>query len=199
MVPLITGEITWIQDVCKLVLYLELGNVIWLLYPDNPTQLLVRIVRRCPVERQDEGGVLEIKRYDLPWKDIRRNYIWRDSYRQTEPNVCVRFSCLKWLGTVWQQFENHPNKESFLQDLGQTEKINKFSEKSQMLIADVNNTDIFELCETSSKRQCPDCNLCCEVDIVYCTCGRCLKPSQRTKEYNNNNDWDVFSILGYVF
>ena len=55
------------------------------------------------------------------------------------------------------QFESHPNKESFLQDLNQTEKTNKFSEKSQELIADMNNTEIFELCESSSKKQCPEC------------------------------------------
>ena len=57
-----------------------------------------------------------------------------------------------------QQFESHPNKESFLLDLNKTEKINKFSAKSQELIADMNNTEIFELCETSSKKQCADCN-----------------------------------------
>ena len=99
--------------------------------------------------------------------------------------------------TLIQQFENHPNKESFLQDLKQTEKINKFSEKSRKLIADMNNAEIFELRETSSKRQCPDCSLYWEVGIVYCTCGRCLKPSQRVKEYNKD-DYDVLSIHGYV-
>ena len=56
-----------------------------------------------------------------------------------------------------QQFESHPNKESFLQDLNKTEEINKFSEKSQKLIPDMNNTETFELSETSSKKQCPDC------------------------------------------
>ena len=45
----------------------------------------------------------------------------------------------------------------------------KFSEKSQKLIANVNNTEIFELCETSSKKQCPDCNLHWEIGIIYCT------------------------------
>ena len=74
-----------------------------------------------------------------------------------------------------QQFESHPNKQSFLQDLNHTEKINKSSEKSQKLIADMNNTEIFELCETSSKQQCTDCNLYWEIGIVYCTCGRCFK------------------------
>ena len=35
-----------------------------------------------------------------------------------------------------QQFESHPNKESFLQDLNKTEEINEFSEKSQKFIAE---------------------------------------------------------------
>ena len=86
-----------------------------------------------------------------------------------------------------QQFESHPNKESILQDFKQTEKINKFSEKSQELIAEMNNTEIFELCGTSAKKQCPDCKVYWEIGIVYGTCGRCLKPSQRTKEFDKNN------------
>ena len=97
-----------------------------------------------------------------------------------------------------QQFENHPNKESFPQELKQTEKINKFSVKSRELIADMNNSEIFECeIETSFKRQCSDCNLYWEVGIVYCTCGRCLKPSQRIKAYNKD-DFDVLSIPGCV-
>ena len=54
-----------------------------------------------------------------------------------------------------EKFENHPNKESFLQDSKQMKEINEFSKKSQDLIADMNNTQISELCETSSKQQCP--------------------------------------------
>ena len=46
-----------------------------------------------------------------------------------------------------EKFENHKHKESFIQDLRQTEKINKFSKESQDLIADMNNTEIFESCE----------------------------------------------------
>ena len=48
-----------------------------------------------------------------------------------------------------KKLENHPNKESFLQDFEQTKEINEFSKKSEDLIADMNNTEIFELCETS--------------------------------------------------
>ena len=53
------------------------------------------------------------------------------------------------------KFESHQHKESFLQDLSQTQKINMFSRESQDLIADWNNTEIFELCEDSSRQQCP--------------------------------------------
>ena len=52
-----------------------------------------------------------------------------------------------------EKFENRQHKESFLQDSRQTQKINKFSKGSQELIADMNNTEIFELCET--------CNVLC--------------------------------------
>ena len=52
------------------------------------------------------------------------------------------------------------HKESFIQDLSQTQKINKFSKESHDLIADLNNTEIFELCENSSKQHCLDFNAC---------------------------------------
>ena len=96
-----------------------------------------------------------------------------------------------------EKFENHPYKESFLQDLKQIKEINGFSKKSQDLIADMNNTEIFELCETSSEQQCPDCNLYWEAGIVYCTCGRCLRISRSEKEVNKSNN-DVVSIHHYV-
>ena len=46
-----------------------------------------------------------------------------------------------------EKSENHQNKNSLIQDLRQTEKINKFTQESQDFIADMNNTEIFELCE----------------------------------------------------
>ena len=61
----------------------------------------------------------------------------------------------------------------------------------------MNNTEIFELCENSSKKQCSDCNTYWEIGIVYCSCGRNLKSSQRPKEFEKNN-YDVLSVPGYV-
>ena len=96
-----------------------------------------------------------------------------------------------------EKFENHQHKESFLQDVSQTQKINKFSEESQDLIADLNNTEIFELSENSSKRQCPDCNPYCEMGIIYCRCGRNVNSSRSPTEFEQKN-YNVTSIPGYV-
>ena len=82
-----------------------------------------------------------------------------------------------------QQFESHPNTELLLQDFKKTEEINPFSEESKDLITDMGNTEIFELYETSSKKQCQDCALYWEVDIVYC---------------QNKERFDVLSIPGYA-
>ena len=76
-----------------------------------------------------------------------------------------------------EKVENHPNKESILQDFKQTKEINEFSKESQELIADMNNTEIFELCENSSKQQRPDCNAYWEMGILSCSCGRNKKSS----------------------
>ena len=48
-----------------------------------------------------------------------------------------------------EKFESHKYKEQFLQDVSQTQKINRFSEASQRLLKDMNQTEIFELCENS--------------------------------------------------
>ena len=60
-----------------------------------------------------------------------------------------------------KKFENHKHEESFLQNLSHTQQINKFRRESQDLVADLNNTEIFELCENSSEEWCPDCNAYC--------------------------------------
>ena len=75
-------------------------------------------------------------------------------------------------------------------------KSNEFREKSQKLIADMNNTKIFEVCESSSTKQCTHCALYWEIGIA-CICGRCLKSSQRTEELEKNNH-DVLSLPGNV-
>ena len=96
-----------------------------------------------------------------------------------------------------EKFENHKHNESVLQDLSQTQKINKFSNESQDLIADLNNTEIFELCENSSKQQCPDSNAFWEMVVIYCSCGRNMKSTRSPTEFDQNNR-NVTSIPGSV-
>ena len=81
-----------------------------------------------------------------------------------------------------EKFENHQQKEPILQDLSQTQKINKFSRESQDFIADFHNTEIFEPSEISSKQQCPECNTNWKPGIICCSCGRNMKSSQRPTE-----------------
>ena len=96
-----------------------------------------------------------------------------------------------------EKFENHKHKESFIQDLSQTQKINKFSKESQDLIADMNNTKIFKLCDNSSKQQCPDYNAYWEMGIICCSCGRNTQSTRNPTEFDQNNR-DVTSIPGAV-
>ena len=55
-------------------------------------------------------------------------------------------------------FEKHQHEEQFLEDVSSKQEINRFSEESQKLLDDMNQTEIFELCENFAKHQCPDCN-----------------------------------------
>ena len=94
-----------------------------------------------------------------------------------------------------QQFENPPNREWLSKDFIKTEEINRFGEESKDLITDMGNTEIFELCETSSKKQCPDCALHWEICIVYCTCDKCLQLAEGNRQMNKER-FDVLSIPG---
>ena len=86
------------------------------------------------------------------------------------------------VGRLIEQFENHPNKNMLLKDIEKSEEINHFSSESKDLIAGMGNSEIFEFYETSSKRQCPDCALFWEIGVVCCTCGKCLQPSEKSRQ-----------------
>ena len=90
-----------------------------------------------------------------------------------------------------EMFEKHQHKEQFLQDMSQKQEINWFSEEFQKLLDDVNQTEIFEFCENSAKRQCLDCNAFSEIGIICCSCGRNLKYSRSP----TNTPEDQIAIL----
>ena len=81
--------------------------------------------------------------------------------------------------------------------MSQTQKINRVSEASQKLLKDMEQTEIFELCENSAKLQCPDCNSFTEIGIIYRSCGRYLKYKRSPTPLQKDN-YDFNSIPGHI-
>ena len=52
------------------------------------------------------------------------------------------------------------------------------------MILELDNVELFELCETIPKVQCSHCLLCWNQGIVYCTCGQCLIDSESRRKFN---------------
>ena len=75
----------------------------------------------------------------------------------------------------WNTSGNLKYQESFILDLSQTQKIKKFSNESQVFIADLHNTEIFDVCENSSKQQCLHLNTFWETGEICCSCGKIMK------------------------
>ena len=65
------------------------------------------------------------------------------------------------------------------------------------MIQDMNNVELFELCETIPKVPCSDCLLYWNQGIVYCTCGHLLREDQSSRGILQ---WtlDLLSIPNYV-
>ena len=87
------------------------------------------------------------------------------------------------------------NFSSWLQKQNNTH--NTFCEKSTVMIRDMGNVELFELCETIPKVQCWECIFCWNQGIVHWTCGHLLKESEASQHFHQ---WrlDAFSIENYV-
>ena len=96
-----------------------------------------------------------------------------------------------------QKFENNFNRASFMEDLRKTEFSNPFCHTSKELMTSMGRVECFELCEVSSNTQCPDFALYWPVGVTYCTCGKCIQPSDRNRQTNKER-YGALSILGYV-
>ena len=69
-----------------------------------------------------------------------------------------------------EMFEKH-----HLKDTSQKQEIIRFSEESQQLLEDMNQTEIFDFFVNSAKLHCLDCNALSEIGIICCSCRRNLK------------------------
>ena len=94
-------------------------------------------------------------------------------------------------------FDTHPNREALNADLEKDQAFNPCSEKSKDMIRSMGNTEYLEMCEITSKVQCHNCLTYWTTGIVYCTCGTCLRPSDKHRKLNKDR-FDVLSIPNYV-
>ena len=96
-----------------------------------------------------------------------------------------------------KKIESHPHRRPLQADLQQNNAYNPFSVESKVMIRDMDNVELFELCETIPKVQCSECILHWKQGIVYCTCGHLLKESETSQHFHQ---WrlDAFSIENYV-
>ena len=74
-----------------------------------------------------------------------------------------------------EEIGGRPHREAFQADLQQNNVYNPFSDESKVMIRDMDNVELFELCETVPKVQCSESLLYWNQGIVYCTCEHLLK------------------------
>ena len=95
------------------------------------------------------------------------------------------------------RIETHPHRAALHADLQQNNVYNPFSENSKKMIRELGNVELFELCETTPKVQCPHCLLYWNQGIAYCTCGQCLIFDKYRRDLNRKR-LDALSIPAYV-
>ena len=93
-----------------------------------------------------------------------------------------------------KKIESHPHRRALQADLQQNNAYNPFSEESKVMIREMGNVELFELCEAIPKVQCSTCLLDWNHGIAYCTCGHHLKESESSQHLHR----DAFSIQNYV-
>ena len=150
---------------------------------------------------------------DLPRQEARSSWETQSdaqSFRETGCNIVdyripgISFSTVQQqdehrqqtVAKLIEKFDSHQYEEQF-KDMSQTQKIIRFGEASQKLPKDMDQTEIFELCENITKRQCLDCNSFTDIAIIYCSCGRNLKYKQSPTTVPFDN-YDFDSIPGYI-
>ena len=98
---------------------------------------------------------------------------------------------------VVKKIESHPHREALQADLQQNNVYNPFSDDSKVMIREMGNVELFELCETIPKVECSECLLYLNQGVIYCTCGHLLVASESSQNFSQ---WrlDALSIPHYV-
>ena len=95
-----------------------------------------------------------------------------------------------------KKIESQPHQRALQVDV-QSNAYNPFSEESKVMIRDMGNVELFELCETNPKVQCSACLLYWNQRIVICNSGHLLVESESSQNFHQ---WqlDAFSIENFV-
>ena len=80
-----------------------------------------------------------------------------------------------------KKIESHPHRQALQADLQQNNAYNPFSEESKVMIREMGNVELFELCETIPKVQCSQCLRYWNQEMVYCTCGQLLRETESSR------------------
>ena len=73
-----------------------------------------------------------------------------------------------------KKIERHPRREALQADLQQNNVYNPFSDDPKVMIREMGNEELFELCETTPTAQSSQCLLYWNQGAIYCTCGHLL-------------------------
>ena len=92
-----------------------------------------------------------------------------------------------------KKFESHPHRQALQADLQQNNAHNPFSDESKVMIREMGNVELFDLCETIPKVQCSQCLLYWNHGVIYCACGHLLVESESSQHFHQ---WrlDAFSF-----
>ena len=95
-----------------------------------------------------------------------------------------------------KKIESHPHREGLQADLQQNNVYNPCSDNSKVMIREMVNVELFELCETIPKVQCSECLLHWNQGIVYCTCGHFLVENDSSpKNYQIKTGCSLYPAL----
>ena len=89
-----------------------------------------------------------------------------------------------------KKIESHPHRRALQVDSQHNNAYNPFSEETKVMIREMGNVELFELCETIPKMQCSECLLSWNQGIIYCTGGHLLKESESSQHFHQR-DWTL--------
>ena len=89
-----------------------------------------------------------------------------------------------------KKIESHPHRRALQVDLQQNNAYNPFSEETKVMIREMGNVELFELCETIPKVQRSDCFHYWNQGIVYCTCRHLLREEESSQNFHEC-DWTL--------